>query len=80
MAHNRIEDVPYTGIWGESPRGLRVVGNVVRDAVREVPDGGGIYLPFAQGPSFGPPRGRPRQRRPKTREAWGSTPTSARTG
>ena len=53
VAHNRIENVPYTGIWGESPRGLRVVGNVVRDAVREVPDGGGIYLPFAQGPSFG---------------------------
>jgi hypothetical protein len=52
VAHNQIDDVPYTGIWGETPRGLRVLGNVVSDAVREVPDGGGIYLPFAQGTSF----------------------------
>lgn len=52
VAHNRIADVPYTGIYGESPRGLRVVNNIVRDAVREVPDGGGIYLPFSQGTSF----------------------------
>ncbi|MGP3969423.1 right-handed parallel beta-helix repeat-containing protein [Streptomyces sp. 6N223] len=52
VAHNQVNDVPYTGIWGESPRGLRVVGNLVFDAVTEVPDGGGIYLPFAQGTSF----------------------------
>ena len=52
VAHNQVNDVPYTGIWGESPRGLRVVGNLVFDAVGEVPDGGGIYLPFAQGTSF----------------------------
>jgi Right handed beta helix region len=52
VAHNRVDDVPYTGIWGQSPRGLRVEGNLVFDAVREVPDGGGIYLPGAQGTSF----------------------------
>ena len=52
MAHNQVNDVPYSGIWGESPRGLHVVNNLVFNAVREVPDGGGIYLPFAQGTSF----------------------------
>ena len=52
VAHNQVNDVPYTGIWGESPAGLRMEGNLVFDAVRSVPDGGGIYLPFAQGSSF----------------------------
>ena len=52
VAHNQVDDVPYTGIWGESPGGLRVEHNLVFDAVRTVPDGGGIYLPFAQGTSF----------------------------
>jgi hypothetical protein len=52
VAHNQVNDVPYTGIWGESPRGLRIVDNLVFDAVRHVPDGGGIYLPAEQGTSF----------------------------
>jgi parallel beta-helix repeat protein len=52
VAHNQVNDVPYSGIWGESSRGLSVVGNLIFDAVGEVPDGGGIYLPFAQGTSF----------------------------
>ena len=52
LAHNQVNDVPYTGIWGESPSGLRVEANLVFDAVRTVPDGGGIYLPSAQGTSF----------------------------
>ncbi len=52
IAHNQVNDVPYSGIWGESPSGLLVENNLVYDAVREVPDGGGIYLPFAQGTSF----------------------------
>jgi hypothetical protein len=53
VAHNQVNDAPYTGIWVESPRGARIVGNLVYDAVRVIPDGGGIYLPFAQGTSFG---------------------------
>jgi hypothetical protein len=52
VAHNQVNDAPYTGIWGESPRGLRVVGNLVFDSGGVVPDGGGIYLPSAQGTSF----------------------------
>ena len=52
VAHNQVNDVPYTGIWGESPRGLRVLNNLVFKSVHAVPDGGGIYLPFAQGTSF----------------------------
>ncbi|MEO3750709.1 right-handed parallel beta-helix repeat-containing protein [Streptomyces sp. B6B3] len=52
IAHNQVNDVPYSGIWGEAPTGLRVENNLVYDATREVPDGGGIYLPFAQGTSF----------------------------
>jgi hypothetical protein len=52
VAHNQVNDVPYSGIWGESPRGLQVLGNLVFNAVREVPDGGGIYLPYALGTSF----------------------------
>jgi hypothetical protein len=52
VAHNQVNAVPYSGIWGEAPRGLRVEGNLVFDAVRRVPDGGGIYLPAAQGGSF----------------------------
>jgi Right handed beta helix region len=52
VAHNQINDVPYTGIWGESPRGLQVVDNLVFNSGSVVPDGGGIYLPFAQGTSF----------------------------
>ena len=44
--------MPYTGIWGQSSRGLHVEHNLVFNAVRKVPDGGGIYLPFAQGTSF----------------------------
>jgi hypothetical protein len=52
VAHNQVNDVPYTGIWGESPRGLRVIANLVFAAVHEVPDGGGIYVPYAQGTSF----------------------------
>jgi len=52
VAHNQVNDVPYTGIWGQSPGGLRVENNLVFNAVRTVPDGGGIYLPFAQGTSF----------------------------
>lgn len=53
VAHNQVDDVPYTGIYVESPRGVRIVNNRVFNAVRIVPDGGGIYLPFAQGTSFG---------------------------
>lgn len=59
VAHNQVNDVPYTGIWGQSRGsqgrvrgGLHVEGNLVFNAVRRVPDGGGIYLPFAQGTSF----------------------------
>jgi Right handed beta helix region len=52
VAHNQVNDVPYSGIWGEAPAGLRVEGNLVFNAVRAVPDGGGIYLPSAQGSSF----------------------------
>jgi hypothetical protein len=52
VAHNQVNNVPYTGIWGDSPRGLQVVDNLVFNAVRKVPDGGGIYLPLAQGTSF----------------------------
>jgi Right handed beta helix region len=52
VAHNQVNDVPYTGIWGEAPGGLRVERNLVFDAVGAVPDGGGIYLPSAQGTSF----------------------------
>jgi hypothetical protein len=52
VAHNQVNDVPYTGIWGASPGGLRVENNLVFDAVQAVPDGGGIYLPSAQGTSF----------------------------
>jgi hypothetical protein len=52
VAHNQVNDAPYTGIWGESPRGLHVVGNLVFHTGGVVPDGGGIYLPFAQGRSF----------------------------
>jgi Right handed beta helix region len=52
VSHNQVNDVPYTGIWGESPGGLLVERNLVFDAVQAVPDGGGIYLPFAQGTSF----------------------------
>lgn len=52
VAHNQVNDVPYTGIWGESPRGLEVANNLVFDAVSKVPDGGGIYLPSTQGTSF----------------------------
>ena len=47
-----VNDVPYTGIWGASPGGLRVESNLVYDAVQAVPDGGGIYLPAAHGTSF----------------------------
>jgi hypothetical protein len=60
IAHNQVDHVPYTGIWGQSRGisgqvrgGLRVENNLVFNAVRAVPDGGGIYLPFAQGTSFG---------------------------
>jgi Right handed beta helix region len=59
IAHNQVNHVPYTGIWGQSRGisgrvrgGLRVENNLVFNAVRAVPDGGGIYLPFAQGTSF----------------------------
>jgi Right handed beta helix region len=52
VAHNQVNDVPYTGIWGETPEGLRVESNLVFNAVGTVIDGGGIYLPFAQGTSF----------------------------
>jgi hypothetical protein len=59
IAHNQVNHVPYTGIWGQSLSisdrargGLRVENNLVFNAVRAVPDGGGIYLPFAQGTSF----------------------------
>jgi hypothetical protein len=59
VAHNQVNRVPYTGIWGQSRDisgrvrgGLRVENNLVFNAVRAVPDGGGIYLPFAQGTSF----------------------------
>ena len=52
VTHNQVNNVPYTGIWGQSPSGLHVEGNLVFNAVRTVPDGGGIYLPFAQGTSF----------------------------
>ncbi len=52
VAHNQVNNVPYTGIWGQAPGGLRVEGNLVFNAVRAVPDGGGIYLPSAQGTSF----------------------------
>jgi hypothetical protein len=52
VAHNQVNDVPYTGIWGQSAGGLHVEDNLVFNAVRTVPDGGGIYLPFAQGTSF----------------------------
>ena len=52
VAHNQVNDVPYTGIWGASPGGLRVERNLVYDAVQAVPDGGGIYLPAGQGSSF----------------------------
>ena len=52
VAHNQVNNVPYTGIWGQSSSGLLVDGNLVFNAVRTVPDGGGIYLPFAQGTSF----------------------------
>ena len=52
VAHNQVNDVPYTGISGESPGGLHVENNLVFNAVREVRDGGGIYLPSAQGTSF----------------------------
>jgi Right handed beta helix region len=52
VAHNQVNAVPYTGIWGQSPAGLQVEGNLVFNAVRTVPDGGGIYLPSAQGTSF----------------------------
>ena len=52
VTHNQVNDVPYTGIWGESPGGLHVEDNLVFNAAGTVPDGGGIYLPFAQGTSF----------------------------
>lgn len=52
VAHNLVRDVPYTGIWGEAPRGLRIAGNLVVGAVRTVPDGGGIYVHGRQGRSF----------------------------
>jgi Right handed beta helix region len=60
VAHNQVNDVPYTGIWGQSSEissqssrgGLRIVNNLVFNAVGQVPDGGGIYLPFVQGTSF----------------------------
>jgi hypothetical protein len=42
VAHNQVDDVPYSGIWCGSPHGLHVVGNLVFNAVRTVPDGGGI--------------------------------------
>ncbi|MDT3395955.1 right-handed parallel beta-helix repeat-containing protein [Streptomyces sp. B1866] len=52
VEHNEIADVPYSGIWGESSTGLRILANDIRGAVYAVPDGGGVYLPFDQGPSY----------------------------
>jgi hypothetical protein len=52
VAHNQVNDVPYSGIWGAAPGGLRVENNLVFNAVGTVTDGGGIYLPSAQGTSF----------------------------
>jgi hypothetical protein len=59
IAHNQVNHVPFAGIWGQSRGisgrvrgGLRVENNLVFDAVRAVPDSGGIYLPFSQGTSF----------------------------
>jgi hypothetical protein len=53
IAHNRINDVPYSGIV-VSPGGerVRVVANHVYDTNNQVFDGGGIYVNDVQGTSF----------------------------
>lgn len=59
IAHNQVDDVPYTGILSgpaEDLRGLmhgnRILGNRVFATNRLLPDGGGIYLRGEQGTSF----------------------------
>ncbi|KND40202.1 hypothetical protein IQ63_00650 [Streptomyces acidiscabies] len=59
LAHNQVNDVPYTGILsGPSEdlrgimRGNRIVGNRVFATNRVLVDGGGIYLRGEQGRSF----------------------------
>ncbi len=59
VAHNQVNDVPYTGILsGPNPdlrnlaQGNRIIGNRVFDTNLVLSDGGGIYLRGDQGSSY----------------------------
>jgi hypothetical protein len=55
VAHNQINDVPYSGIvigGGDTARGAQVIGNLIYNTMQVLADGGGIYLAGNQGASF----------------------------
>ncbi len=63
IAHNQVNDVPYSGIVlahsgdldnaGPATTGQKVLNNYVFDALKRLSDGGGIYISGPQGSTYG---------------------------